>query len=260
MSDLDARLEEALAHIRELKEDSVRKHPDDPDLLSSIQVYRGGDKVAVLGCEPDRDVQLWLLKLAIVGMDADEVTFSMETCHTKHMLNPGTGQPWVNGEMQQVLRSKPDWYVAGMIQEGITTFCWTRAGEMKATSQEFEIEDNKVKWLPTQFTTEANGEVEGGKLWGFIHEEVSLMWLEESSMSVVLQQAKALGLGKLYEGKSEVQLRTDADIAVARFIMMSPAPAFCGLMSSPDPEDERTKILMAAKGWNKDLSHTPEPE
>lgn len=256
MTDLKERLEESMKLIRDQKEETVSRTPDDPDMLSSIVVYRGGEKVAIMGCLPDRDVQLWLLKLAICAMDADEVVFSMETYHTLHPVNPGTGEVWKNGDLQKAMEEKPDWYVSGMVQEAVATFCWNRAGEMEAGTQSFEIHGNKVEWVPSGLTT--HSKMEAGRTDGFIHDEVSMMWLEESTFEWTKKEAKRLGKEHLYEGKSEVKLRTDADIAIAKYIIMRSNTSFCGLMSSEDPEDERTKLLMASKGWHPDLSKLPE--
>lgn len=254
MTDLAALLEETMDLVRQQKESTVATSPESPDMLSSVTVFRGGEKVAIMGCLPDRDVQMWLLKLAICGMDADEVTFSMETCHTKHPVNPGTGMPWKQGEMQEALRERPDWLVSGMVKEGVTTFCWSRNGEMEAASQEFEIKGNTVEWLPTEFTTISDDETPIGRMHGFIHDEVSMMWHEESTYQVAISEAKRLGMTHLYEGKSEVRLRTEADIVMAQYIIAVEPSAFCGLMSSEDPEDERTKLLVASKGWHPGLS------
>lgn len=262
--DLREAFDAALSVVRESKEDTVQNHPDSPDMLSHIDVYRGDVPVATMGCAPDRDTQLFLLKMAIIGLKADQVVFSMETCHTTHMVNPGTGREWSSGEMTDVIRMepKPDWWLDGMITEGIATFAWARDGEMLSGHQGFEIKGDKVIWLEGEGTL--NPSLETKTFGGFLTEEISMYWHDTPFIEAATKEAPEHILRQMADADPE-EINAYTDLAVVAHIKrMSEVhglPAFCGLFADPDPENPRTKILLGKRGlWDEELSHGPDGE
>jgi hypothetical protein len=113
-ADLGQRVRETLEHLREEKDQAVRRDGPDAGLHPRIVVWRAGKLVALVHMDP-ADVsgpRLRQLASAVVrGLRADVVTVSYEGWgqrgrHSKDsMVNPDTGQPWEPGAMSDYVRA-----------------------------------------------------------------------------------------------------------------------------------------------------------
>jgi len=236
-------LERMLEMVRNVKETTVAEAKNSldfgsRDIDSVVHVIRNGELVALMGCTPDRDTMLRLISLAIIGMSADEIAFSMEVCRSTVEDNPGTGERWKPGEMQEALEQQPDWLKAdpSIVTESISTWFWNRAGDAEVAEQHYRYTSEGelgVIWGEPRLASDE----EGGRVAGRVFEIVSLMWHETTMFEMVM---------KSYEGDlsalSEGEKWAHADIAVTRYAATIELPAYVAL-TCDDPESDRFRVL-----------------
>jgi hypothetical protein len=247
MKSVDEHLNETLPRLRESKEKIVHDTPEDPDSPTVIEVFRNEQRIATMMSAPDRDLMLLLIKFSIIGLKADRIMFSFEGVTTKHPVNPGTGKPWGEGEIQKVLQNKPDYWVDGLIEETILTSVWDRNGQMAASVHRFSVEGQKVIW--GEETISYDGEDKTGMKGGLVPDEIASYWRE----TTIHDEAMAI-VKKEIEEMSEAERLVRMDIAVMTFMRVAllslgkAGQVMIAMHASTDPDDERTKHLTARIG------------
>jgi hypothetical protein len=259
--DLSERLDRAVTAYKEMKENHVKESPAEPDMNTQILVFRGDKALASMGCVPNRDNQLYLLKMAIVGLSADEVIFCMESCSTTHDVNPGTGKRWESGEMQEVLRNPPDWYVEGMVKESLQIFAWNRAGDLKVIGLPFVVRGNQVEWL------EEIRIVDEKPVDGFMVNQISLMWQDETLMERAIRELEAadkmpVEVREHMKSLNAEEQRAHTDVAVMKTIFNNSVqhrlPIYAGMLVRKG-DDSRWAQIMSEQDWEvvDDISGRP---
>lgn len=183
--DLREHLHDWLPQLREAKEQMVIRDPKDPDCPTVIEIYRQDELICTMMCEPNRDLMLMLLKFAIIGMEADMVAYNTEVVSTTHPVNPGTGKPWGPDEKLKVLRDHPDYWFEGLVEEALLTTIWDRSGNAISAISKFAINGTETTWGDCHIS-------EDGGVGGYITEEVSMFWHEET----MAEQAQAAANGE----------------------------------------------------------------
>jgi hypothetical protein len=141
--------------VREIKEDTVRRHKGRFDLETTIMCYRGNDPVGIVNLPPHRDEMLKMCYLAAHGFSADVLTVTHDSYLVygtpEEVLNdPRTGKHWKAagpdepGSMQTYV---DEFGFDGLVKESLVTHVVNRAGDSKSVVQPYEVVGRVVTWL-----------------------------------------------------------------------------------------------------------------
>jgi hypothetical protein len=190
-------LEEARAmvrrHARTTKERHVREvkgRPGQTDIRTVVGAYRGGEPVALIFTNPDRDAMLAMARTAAGGFRADTVALTFESYYTRgddedgpgSDINPDTGQKWRPGEMQAYFERHG---AQGVVSEALMTAVYTRDGGVAYDIQPYELRGRTLHWLEGR-------DPEGASMGGLVDEAMRQAMREGSSLTEELTQDPAL--------------------------------------------------------------------
>lgn len=236
---------------REMKEAKVAD-PEDPgtDINNMVEGWRTGFPVVLMLPQGEdgksmRDPTLRAAYVAAVAFGCDVLSITQETWHTagEHAaINPITGRPWEQGQMEEVVIHH-DGLAKGWIIASLLTTVVNRAGDIVGGMSDYEIVtvdgSQMVHWLTEVKAEEAS--FGGAMADAFIH------YMNLPSMQQMMLKEAPEVVSVFRQGLSPVQMQAHQDCATVKFLAMRPEIYAGSLMLMADSE-ERAEVLQRSLG------------
>lgn len=238
-------VENSVGRIKFMKEAKVaeaRIREDGTDLVPTVEGWRGNDPVVTMMPDAvDRDAALNAARLVAVGYGCDLIVLTTEGWHpTKdHVeINPVTGRPWAQGEMQDVVEHHQG-MERGIIVEALTITAVNKAGDVIGSVYDYEIVANpltgrlQVKW---QEPLVADNTEEGTTFGGRIADALVYFMNQENLVQAMLKS----GTTGADFGLTDVETMAHADCAVTKSLQQA---GFNGAVMLMSDDPQRAAII-----------------
>jgi hypothetical protein len=136
--------------IRQLKDEWVAEHPDEPDIQIQIYFWRGDELIVVASTVIDKNIALKAGQLGTVGFSATAMALCFEGYHSTLEKSPITGEPWIHQEMQFVCETMPEAQEKGWVTPALTIAAHERGGAYSLRLMPYRVKGDVVEWLEVQ--------------------------------------------------------------------------------------------------------------
>jgi hypothetical protein len=140
------------------------KQNEDPEMwtmLTYLLFIRNEQVIAQVLQHADRDSMLHNINRGVYSFGADAIVVSFETYVANQELNPLSGEPWGQGEMQYIAQYEQG-VEKGIVSDALMTHAQNREGRSVEISSPFKVtKDRDVEWGEKQVFDSDESKVDG---------------------------------------------------------------------------------------------------